>query len=196
MKITLLNIKIEEYTLNMIFNSSCDRKLRCIKNWNAQWEIWLVHSHENLIFTFVLLLNIQNGAMWAFLHFSHWVKNNYAYQRSAPWGFAEILKDLLICWLIWRVLCTIIETRWRFYTFNLTYLGYKNWKWVIFLICSFSGDWLAFIFLAFILDYVNLKICYNIFHLFFEEQRSEKLNFNTFLGSNRAQNRHQTYCFE
>ena len=59
MKITLLNIKIKEYTLNMIFNCSCDRKLRCIKNWNAQWEIWLVHSHENLIFTFVLLLTFK-----------------------------------------------------------------------------------------------------------------------------------------
>ena len=83
-------------------------------------------------FYFCSFTNFQNGAMWAFLHFSHWVKNNNAYQRSAPWGFAEILMNLKVCWLICWILCTIIETRWRFCMFNLTYLGYKNWKWVIF----------------------------------------------------------------
>ena len=94
MKITLLNMKIKEYTLNMIFNCSCDRRTRCIKNWNAQWDIWLVHSHENLIFTFVLLLTFKTVPCGHFCIFLTGLKNNNAYQRSAPWGFAEI-------WRIW-----------------------------------------------------------------------------------------------
>ena len=191
MKITLLNIKINEYTLNMIFNCSCDRKLCCIKNWNAQWEIWLVHSHENLIFTFVLLLTFKTVPCGHFCIFLTGLKNNNAYQRSAPWGFAEILKDLLFCWLFWRVLCTIMETRWQFYTFNLTYLGYKNWKWVIFWYVRLGDICLHWILLLLYLFAWIWRFATS-FNIYFEEQRNEKLNLYAFLGSNRAQNRHRT----
>ena len=43
--------------------------------------------------------------------------------------------------------------------------------------------------------YTNLREFEDLlqhFTFIFEEQRSEKLNLNTFLGSNRAQNRHRT----
>ena len=185
MKITLLNMKIKEYTLNMIFNCSCDRRTRCIKNWNAQWDIWLVRSHENLIFTFVLLLTFKTVPCGHFCIFLTGLKNNNAYQRSAPWGFAEI-------WRIWgfvgwfvEFLCTIIETRWRFCMFKLTYLGYKNWKWVIFWYVRLGDICLHWISLLLYLFAWIWRFATS-FNIYFEEQGSEKIKLKHIFGQQQG----------
>ena len=110
--------KIKEYILNMIINCSCDRKLCCIKNWNAQWEIGLVHSHESLIFTFVLLLTFKMVPCGHFCIFLTGLKTIMLTKGPLRGGLQKF-------WWIWRfvgwfcwIWCTIIETRWRFCMFK------------------------------------------------------------------------------
>ena len=185
MKITLLNIKIKEYTLNMIFNCSCDRKLRCIKNWNAQWEIWLVHSHENLIFTFVLLLTFKMVPCGHFCIFLTGLKTIMLTKGPLRGGLQKF-------WWIWRfvgwfcwIWCTIIETRWRFCMFNLTYLGYKNWKWVIFWYVRLGDICLHWIFLLLYLFAWIWRFATS-FNIYFWRAEKQKVKLKHILGQQQG----------
>ena len=107
---TLLSMRIMKLHFKHDIFQQLWPKVALHKELNAQWEIWACALTRKFDRYFCSSLKVQNGAMWTSLHFSHWVKSNYAYQRSAPWGFAEI-------WWIWGFVGSF-EGFWMHYNWN------------------------------------------------------------------------------